>query len=168
MAGLLVGEGGADGEAGGDSACSSAELQLVGVLRRGKCSGAAAATGREGRTGGARGRRSELGRVRFDPGQPRVQQLPGAADANCWCQTLPAGTGFEAAQVSLVSCAVPTHRSSNGSGLALSCHLAWRASHAEMEGWVAGEGGCGELRGAAQSGGTLGRGVAHWLGGWRL
>ena len=66
---MLVGEGGADGEAGGDSACSSAELQLVGVLRRGKCSGAAAATGREGRTGGARGRRSELGRVRFDPGQ---------------------------------------------------------------------------------------------------
>ena len=48
MGGLLVGEGGADGEAGGDSACSSAELQLVGVLRRGKCSGAAAATGREG------------------------------------------------------------------------------------------------------------------------
>ena len=120
MAGLLVGEGGADGEAGGDSACSSAELQLVGVLRRGKCSGAAAATGREGRTGGARGRRSELGRVRFDPGQPWVQQLPGAADANCWCQTLPAGTSFEAAQVSLVSCAVPTHRGSNGSDLALS------------------------------------------------
>ena len=89
MVGLLVGEGGADGEAGGDSACSSAELQLVGVLRRGKCSGAAAATGREGRTGGARGRRSELGRVRFDPGQPWVQQLPGAADANPWCQTLP-------------------------------------------------------------------------------
>ncbi len=134
MAGLLVGEGGADGEAGGDSACSSAELQLVGGLRRGKCSGAAAATGREGRAGGARGRRSELGRVRFDPGQPWVQQLPGAADANPWCQTLPAGTGFEAAQVSLVSCAVPTHRSSNGSGLALSCRLAWRASHAEMEG----------------------------------
>ena len=43
-----MGEGGADGEAGGDSACSSAELQLVGVLRRGKCSGVAAATGREG------------------------------------------------------------------------------------------------------------------------
>ena len=63
-----MGEGGADGEAGGDSACSSAELQLVGGLRRGKCSGAAAATGREGRNGGARGRRSELGRVRFDPG----------------------------------------------------------------------------------------------------
>ena len=105
MGGLLVGEGGADGEAGGDSACSSAELQLVGVLSRGKCSGVAAATGREGRTGGARGRRSELGRVRFDPGQPRVQRLPGAADANPWCQTLPSGTGFEATQVSLVSCA---------------------------------------------------------------
>ena len=69
MGGLLVGEGGADGEAGGDSACSSAELQLVGVLRRGKCSGAAAATGREGRTGGARGRRSELGRVQLPSGR---------------------------------------------------------------------------------------------------
>ena len=55
MGGLLVGEGGADGAAGGDSACSSAELQLIGVLRRGKCSGAGAATGWEGRTGGARG-----------------------------------------------------------------------------------------------------------------
>ena len=32
MGGLLVGEGGADGEAGGDSACNSLELQLVGVL----------------------------------------------------------------------------------------------------------------------------------------
>ena len=68
---MLVGEGGADGEAGGDSACSSAELQLVGVLRRGKCSGAAAATGREGRTGGARGRRSELGLM------PGVSSVPG-------------------------------------------------------------------------------------------
>ena len=29
MGGLLVGEGGADGEEGGDSACSLAELQLV-------------------------------------------------------------------------------------------------------------------------------------------
>ena len=56
MGGLLVGEGGADREAGGDSACSLAELQLVGVLRRRKCSEVAAATGREGRAGGARGR----------------------------------------------------------------------------------------------------------------
>ena len=47
MGGLLVGEGGADGEAAGESACSLAQLQLVGVLRRGKCSGAAAATGWE-------------------------------------------------------------------------------------------------------------------------
>jgi hypothetical protein len=39
LGGLLVGEGRADGEAGGDSACSSAGLQLVGVLGRGKCSG---------------------------------------------------------------------------------------------------------------------------------
>jgi len=45
LAGCLVGEGRSDGEGRGDSACSSAELQLVGVLRRGKCSGAAAATG---------------------------------------------------------------------------------------------------------------------------
>ena len=43
---MVVGEGVADGEVGGDSACSSAESQLVGVLRRGKCSGAAAAMGR--------------------------------------------------------------------------------------------------------------------------
>ena len=55
---MLVEEGGADGEAGGDSPSSSAKLKLVGVLRRGKCSGAAAATGWEGRIGGARGRLS--------------------------------------------------------------------------------------------------------------
>ena len=36
---MLVEEGGADGEAGGDSPSSSAKLQLVGVLRRGRCSG---------------------------------------------------------------------------------------------------------------------------------
>ena len=41
-------------------------------------------------------------------------------------------------------------------------------SRAEMEGWVAEERVYGELRGAAQPGGTLGRGLAHWLGGWRL
>ena len=127
---MLVGEGGADGEAGGDSACSSAELQLVGVLRRGKCSGAAAATGREGRNGGARGRRSELGRVRFDPGQPWVQQLPGAADANCWCQTLPSGTGFEAAPVSFLARAVPTSTSCTSSDLALFSPVAGCASAA--------------------------------------
>ena len=44
---MLVDEGGADGEAGGDSACNSIELQLVGVLRRGRCSGVAAAAGRD-------------------------------------------------------------------------------------------------------------------------
>ncbi len=48
---------------------------------------------------------SQLGRVRFDPGQPRFQRLPGAADANCWSQALPSGTGFEAAQASLMSSA---------------------------------------------------------------
>ena len=53
---MLVEEGGADGEAGGGSPSSSAKLQLVGALRRGKCSGAAAATGWAGRIDGARGR----------------------------------------------------------------------------------------------------------------
>jgi len=42
------------------------------------------------------------------------------------------------------------------------------ASRAEMESWVAEEWVYGELRGVAQPVGTLGRGVAHWLGGWRL
>ena len=42
------------------------------------------------------------------------------------------------------------------------------ASRAEMEGWVAEERVYGELRGAAQPGGTLGRGLAHWLCEWRL
>ena len=70
---MLVEEGGADGEAGGGSPSSSAKLQLIGALRRGKCSGAAAATGWEGRIGGARGR---LGRIRllwFDPAEPAVR-----------------------------------------------------------------------------------------------
>ena len=72
MGGLLVGEGGADGEAGGDSACSLAELQLVGVLRRRKCSGVAAATGREDKTSGARGRLAGgLGCSGSIPGSPR-------------------------------------------------------------------------------------------------
>ena len=38
---------------------------------------------------------------------------------------------------------------------------------AEIEGWVAEERAYGELQGAAQSARTLGRGVAHWMGGWR-
>ena len=42
------------------------------------------------------------------------------------------------------------------------------ASRAEMEGWVAEERVYGELRGAAQLEGTLCRGLAHWLDGWRL
>lgn len=37
----------------------------------------------------------------------------------------------------------------------------------EIEGWAAEERVYGELRGAAQSVGTSGRGVARWLGGWR-
>ena len=41
-------------------------------------------------------------------------------------------------------------------------------SRAEMEGWVAEERVYGELRGVVQPVGTLGRGAAHWLGGWRL
>ena len=69
---MLVEEGGADGEAGGDSPSSSAKLQLVGVLRRRKCSGAAAATGWEGRIGGARGRLRRIGLLRFDPAEPAV------------------------------------------------------------------------------------------------
>ena len=75
MGGLLVGEGGADGEAGGDSACSSAKLQLVGVLRRGKCSGVAAAAGWEGTTGGARGLLRRVGLLRLNPGQPTVWEV---------------------------------------------------------------------------------------------
>ena len=39
---------------------------------------------------------------------------------------------------------------------------------AEMEGWVAEKRVYGELRGATQLGRALCRGLAHWLGGWRL
>ena len=39
---------------------------------------------------------------------------------------------------------------------------------AEIEGWAAEARVYGELRGAAQPVGTLCRGLAHWLGGWRL
>ena len=42
------------------------------------------------------------------------------------------------------------------------------ASRVEMQGWPAEEWVYGELQGAAQPGGTLRRGLAHWLGGWRL
>ena len=42
------------------------------------------------------------------------------------------------------------------------------ASRAEMEGWVAEKRVYSELRGATQPGGTLFRGLAHWLVGWRL
>ena len=53
---VLVEQGGAADEGGGDSPSSSAFLQLVGVLGRGRCGRAAAATGRGGQTGGTRGR----------------------------------------------------------------------------------------------------------------
>ena len=39
---------------------------------------------------------------------------------------------------------------------------------AEIEGWVAEEWVYGELRGAAQSVGSLCRGLAHWIDEWRL
>jgi len=39
---------------------------------------------------------------------------------------------------------------------------------AEIEGWAAEEWVYGELRGATQPGRALCRGLAHWLGGWRL
>ena len=81
---------------------------------------------------------------------------------------MPAGTSFEAAQVSLVGCAVPARHGSNGSGSALSAASPGVRPTAMMEGWVAEERVYGELRGAAQSGVTLGRGLAHWLAGWRL
>ena len=70
---MLVEEGGADGEVGGDSPSSSAKLQLVGVPRWRKCSGAAAEAGREGRIGGARGRLRRIGLLRFDPAEPAVR-----------------------------------------------------------------------------------------------
>ena len=81
---------------------------------------------------------------------------------------MPAGTSVEAAQVSLVGCAVPARHGSNGSGSALSATSPGVRRTAMMEGWVAEERVHGELRGAAQSGGTLGRGLAHWLDGWGL
>eukprot|EP01043_Picozoa_sp_COSAG02_P081732 COSAG02_NODE_20119_length_847_cov_6.995989_2_plen_67_part_00 len=39
---------------------------------------------------------------------------------------------------------------------------------AEMQGWVPERWVYDVLRGAAQPVRTMGRGVAHWLGGWRL
>ena len=72
---MLVEQGGAADEGGGDSPSSSAFLQLVGVLRRGRCGRAAAATGRGGQTGGTRGRLRLLGLFRLDPGQPTVGEV---------------------------------------------------------------------------------------------
>ena len=42
------------------------------------------------------------------------------------------------------------------------------ASVVEIEDWTAEERVYGELRGAAQLGGFLGRGVTRWIGEWRL
>ena len=72
---VLVEQGGAADEGGGDSPSSSAFLQLVGVLGRGRCGRAAAATGRGGQTGGTRGRLRLLGLFRLDPGQPTVGEV---------------------------------------------------------------------------------------------
>ena len=72
---MLVEEGGADGEAGGDSPSSSAKLKLVSVLGRDKCSGAAAAAGWEGRSGGTRGLLRRIGLLRLNPGQPTVWEV---------------------------------------------------------------------------------------------
>ena len=68
---MMVDEGGADGEAGGGSSCNSVELMLIGILRRGRCSGVAAAAGRDRTTGGARGRlRRVMGCSGSIPGSP--------------------------------------------------------------------------------------------------
>ena len=72
---MLVEQGGAADEGGGDSPSSSAFLQLVGVLRRGRCGRAAAAMGRGGQTGGTRGRLRLVGLFRLDPGQPTVGEV---------------------------------------------------------------------------------------------
>ena len=109
MVAKLGEDGGLGSEWRGDSSSGSAQLLLGRVLARRSCARGAAGSRWAGGAGPARSHRSELGRAGFVPGQPRVQQLPGAADATCWCQTLPSGTGFEAASASLVSCAVPAH-----------------------------------------------------------
>ena len=72
---MLVDEGGANGEAGGGSSCNSVELMLIGILRRGRCSGVAAAAGRDRTTGGARGRLRRVGLFRLDSGQPMVGEV---------------------------------------------------------------------------------------------
>jgi hypothetical protein len=69
---MLVEQGGAADEGGGDSPSSSAFLQLVGVLGRGRCGRAAATTGRGGQTGRTRGRLRLVGLFRLDSGQPTV------------------------------------------------------------------------------------------------
>ena len=68
---MLVGKGLADGEGVRISACNSVSLQLMGVLRWARRSGAAVATGRDSRIGGARGRLRWLGCSGSIPGSPR-------------------------------------------------------------------------------------------------
>ena len=72
---MLVGKGGAAGERGGASACSSGSLQLGGVRGRGRYAGAAAAVGGGGRTGGTRGLLRRVGLFRLDPEQPTVGRV---------------------------------------------------------------------------------------------
>ena len=55
------------------------------------------------------------------PGSPGFSSFPAPLTLTVGVRRCPqVGTSFEAAQVSLVGCAVPAHRSSNGSGSALS------------------------------------------------
>eukprot|EP01043_Picozoa_sp_COSAG02_P000609 COSAG02_NODE_11_length_58539_cov_103.119473_28_plen_120_part_00 len=74
---MLVGKGGAAGERGGASACSSGSLQLGGVRGRGRYAGAAAAVGGGGRTGGTRGLLRRVGSqaTRDESHEPFLQFL---------------------------------------------------------------------------------------------
>ena len=87
-----------------------------------------------------------------------------------WCGTVPSIPGHGA--VSLTSpdellVAVPQVGEVGGGDLRRMADFRG-ASRVEMQGWPAEEWVYGELQGAAQPGGTLRRGLAHWLGGWRL
>ena len=78
---MLVGKGLADGERVRTSACNSVSLQLVGVLRRERRSGAAVATGRDSRIGGARGLLRRVGLLRLNPLGAAESVRRGAAEA---------------------------------------------------------------------------------------
>ena len=107
--------GGGGGEGGGERARARPHLQLVRVLARHACAGRGGATAWTGRGGPAQRLQQLLGRVRFDPERTLVQHHPGAADTDCWCRTLPSGTGFEAAPVSFLARVVPTTTSCTSS-----------------------------------------------------